>query len=145
MLTDQELDIIRERLQKVFPAGKEWERSECLLPDDTPTIRLDVPQGIGYRAAALWLANAPTDIEMLLKHIAELESILRDMQDDALAYREGVKAGLRTAMERVKEYCLSWRGASPVFAGETERLGEMSALTSLLASLEERCKMGDAQ
>lgn len=113
MLTDQELDIIRERLKQATGDGC-WTYHEQEYADGfgayvyvytngtpgtrrvivhTPTPAIPEPPSLS-RWQGAFIANAPTDIEMLLKHIAELESILRDMQDDSLAYREGVKAGI---------------------------------------------------
>lgn len=111
MLTDQELDIIRERLRQATVYGS-WIYDE---PDGGITVYVGGSSGNGMvtvfspsdaepppdkRWQGAFIANAPSDIEMLLKHIAELESILRDMQDDSLAYQTGVKDGAEE--ERMK-------------------------------------------
>ena len=107
MLTDQELDIIRERLRRAVYDG-DWtyheqegyvyvytngvqETRRVIVHKPTPCQAEPSPV---QRWQGAFIANAPTDIELLLKHIAELESILRDMQNDSLAYQQGMKDGV---------------------------------------------------
>lgn len=111
MLTDQELDIIRERLRQATVYGS-WIYGE---PDGGITVYVGGSSGNGMvtvfspsdaepppdkRWQGAFIANAPSDILALLDHIAALESILRDMQDDSLAYRQGVKDGVNSEREK---------------------------------------------
>lgn len=152
MLTEQEMAIIRERVEKAS-ADSGWtyheqEGNAYVWTNGLPGTRRVIvhtstpgaPEpSLIQRWQGAMIANAPTDILALLDHISALESILRDMQTDSLVYKHGVKDGLRKALEIIHADCRSWN-ESPSPSISVDRWSAWFALKTTSAMVESKLK-----